>query len=54
MIHAFAVAGTPETVRGQVESILDEADSLVMGSPLGPDLDTAVELMGALHRRIRA
>ena len=54
MIDAFAVAGTPETVRGRVESILDEADSLVMGSPLGPDLDTAVELMGALHRRIRA
>ncbi len=46
MIDAFAVAGRPETVRERVETILDVADSFVMGSPLGPDLEEAVALMG--------
>jgi 5,10-methylenetetrahydromethanopterin reductase len=52
MIDAFCVAGTPETVGERVERILEEADSFVMGSPLGPDLDAAVELMGASLRTI--
>lgn len=54
MIDAFAIAGTPESVRGRIEAVLDEADSLVVGSPIGPDLETAIELTGALHRTIRA
>ncbi|MXR52005.1 5,10-methylenetetrahydromethanopterin reductase [Halovenus sp. WSH3] len=48
MIDAFCLAGTPESTRDQFEAILSEADSLVMGSPLGPDLDEAIELMGEL------
>jgi 5,10-methylenetetrahydromethanopterin reductase len=46
MIDAFAVAGTPETVSERIEAILENADSLVMGSPLGPDLAEAIALMG--------
>jgi len=52
MIDAFCVAGRPETVAARVEEILEEADGFVMGSPLGPDLDEAVELMGASLRTI--
>jgi 5,10-methylenetetrahydromethanopterin reductase len=52
MIDAFCVAGTPETVAPRVEEILEEADSFVMGSPLGPDLDDAIELMGGSLRTI--
>ncbi len=53
MIDAFAVAGTPAQVRDRVETILDEADSFVMGSPLGPDLEQAIELMGELHQTVQ-
>jgi 5,10-methylenetetrahydromethanopterin reductase len=48
MIDAFCIAGTPETTRERFESVLEETDSLVMGSPLGPELETAVDLMGDL------
>ncbi|WP_336328074.1 5,10-methylenetetrahydromethanopterin reductase [Halovenus sp. HT40] len=48
MIDAFCIAGTPESTREQFEAILSEADSLAMSSPLGPDLDEAIELMGEL------
>ncbi|MFT4946554.1 MAG: 5,10-methylenetetrahydromethanopterin reductase [Natronomonas sp.] len=48
MIDAFCIAGTPETTREQFEAVLSEADSLAMSSPLGPDLETAIELMGEL------
>jgi 5,10-methylenetetrahydromethanopterin reductase len=44
MIDAFCVAGTPETAAERIEALLEHADSLVVGSPLGPDLDAAVEL----------
>lgn len=46
MIDRFCIAGTPENVEGRLENILDVADGFVMGSPLGPDLGTALELMG--------
>jgi 5,10-methylenetetrahydromethanopterin reductase len=48
MIDAFCIAGTPESTREQFEAILDEADSLAMSSPLGPDLEAAIELMGEM------
>ena len=54
MIDAFCIAGTPETVHDRVETILGVADSFVMSSPLGPDLEAAVTLLGELHRTIRA
>ncbi|MEZ3116578.1 5,10-methylenetetrahydromethanopterin reductase [Halobaculum sp. MBLA0147] len=44
MIDAFCAAGTPETVADRIAAMLESADSLVVGSPLGPDLDAAVEL----------
>jgi len=50
MVDAFCMAGTPETVAGRMAAVLDHADSLVVGSPLGPDLETAVELAGAAAR----
>jgi 5,10-methylenetetrahydromethanopterin reductase len=30
--------------------VLEHADSLVVGSPLGPDLEQAIELAGAAAR----
>jgi len=46
MVEAFCVAGTPETVQGRLTTILAEADSLVFGSPLGPDPAEAIALAG--------
>ncbi|WP_435114863.1 5,10-methylenetetrahydromethanopterin reductase [Halolamina sp. C58] len=51
MIDAFAAAGTVDEVADRLAGVLDHADGVVCGSPLGPDLDTAVELAGeALER----
>jgi 5,10-methylenetetrahydromethanopterin reductase len=47
MLDAFCLAGQPETVAEQATEILETADSLVLGSPLGPDIETALELTGA-------
>jgi len=46
MLEAFCIAGTPETVSDRVTSVLEHADSFVAGSPLGPDIETAIELLG--------
>ena len=46
MIDAFCIAGTPDTVRERAEELREMADSLVMGSPLGPDLEEAIALAG--------
>jgi 5,10-methylenetetrahydromethanopterin reductase len=54
MIDAFCIAGTPATVEERVDSILEDADSFVVGSPLGPDLETAIELAGAVLERSEA
>ncbi|MEY7850126.1 5,10-methylenetetrahydromethanopterin reductase [Natrarchaeobius sp. A-rgal3] len=43
MIDAFCIAGTTETVADQFEAILESVDGIVVGSPLGPDLEDAVE-----------
>jgi 5,10-methylenetetrahydromethanopterin reductase len=52
MIDAFAVAGTPATVEDRLEAILSVVDGVVVGSPLGPDLETAVSLAGRTLRRV--
>ncbi|MES3162198.1 MAG: 5,10-methylenetetrahydromethanopterin reductase [Halorubrum sp.] len=44
MIDAFCMAGTPETVRERAAAVAEHADGIVVGSPLGPDLEAAVEL----------
>ncbi|WP_302082386.1 5,10-methylenetetrahydromethanopterin reductase [Salinibaculum rarum] len=54
MIDAFCIAGTPETVESRVKAVMDAADSVVIGSPLGPDLETAIDLAGEAVRRALA
>jgi 5,10-methylenetetrahydromethanopterin reductase len=51
MIDAFCIAGTPESIEGRIDAVLEYADSFVVGSPLGPDLDAAVRLAGSVLRR---
>ena len=51
MIEAFCMAGTVDDVADRMDSVLDHADSIVVGSPLGPDLETAVELAAEAHSR---
>jgi 5,10-methylenetetrahydromethanopterin reductase len=53
MLSAFAIAGTPEDVENQVDAVLEYADSFVAASPLGPDLETAIPLTGAVLSRSR-
>ncbi|RQH01227.1 5,10-methylenetetrahydromethanopterin reductase [Natrarchaeobius oligotrophus] len=42
MIDAFCIAGTTDTVADRFESALEHVDGIVVGSPLGPDLEDAV------------
>ncbi|MFB6281043.1 MAG: 5,10-methylenetetrahydromethanopterin reductase [Haloferacaceae archaeon] len=51
MIDAFCIAGTERTVADRMAAVLAHADSLVVGSPLGPDLGTAISLAAAAHDR---
>ncbi len=44
MLEAFCATGTREDVAERLSAILDHADSVVVGSPLGPDLEEAVDL----------
>jgi len=44
MIDAFAAAGTVDEVADRLAGVLEHADGVVCGSPLGPDPDTAIEL----------
>jgi 5,10-methylenetetrahydromethanopterin reductase len=46
MVEAFCMAGTPATVADRMAAVLEHADGLVVGSPLGPELERAVELAG--------
>ena len=54
MIDAFCVAGTPETVTDRFAALLEHADGIVVGSPLGPDPEAAISLAGASLRAARA
>lgn len=51
MVDAFCIAGTPETVEERMSAILTHADSIVVSSPLGPDLEEAIRLAGAAYDR---
>jgi len=44
MIDAFCIAGDPDAVADRMAAVLEHADGIVVGSPLGPDLDRAVDL----------
>jgi 5,10-methylenetetrahydromethanopterin reductase len=49
MLDAFAVAGTPEAVAERFEALLERADSVVAGSPLGPEPADAIELIARAY-----
>ncbi|RXK47330.1 5,10-methylenetetrahydromethanopterin reductase [Halorientalis pallida] len=50
MIDAFCIAGTQAQVEEGIEAVMEYADSFVVGAPLGPDLERAIELAGAVLR----
>jgi 5,10-methylenetetrahydromethanopterin reductase len=51
MVEAFCMAGGVEAVADRMARVLDHADGIVVGSPLGPDLDTALSLAAEAHER---
>jgi 5,10-methylenetetrahydromethanopterin reductase len=51
MIDAFSVTGTVEEVSERMAAVLDYADGVVVGAPVGPDLEEAITLAGAARRR---
>jgi len=51
MIDAFCAAGTVDEVADRLAALLEHADSVVVGSPLGPDLDAAIDLAATAHDR---
>lgn len=46
MLDAFCIAGTPDEVGKRVNALLEHVDGVVAGAPLGPDLETAIDLAG--------
>ncbi len=53
MIDAFAAAGSPEDVATRLDALLEYADGIVVGTPLGPDLESAVSLAATAINRVR-
>ena len=51
MIDAFCMAGTVDEVAERMSQVKEHADSVVVGSPIGPDLDEAITLAAAAHDR---
>jgi 5,10-methylenetetrahydromethanopterin reductase len=45
MLEAFCLAGTPAQVADQLSAVGEHVDSVVAGSPLGPDRAAAVDLL---------
>jgi 5,10-methylenetetrahydromethanopterin reductase len=54
MVEAFSMAGTPGAVAERAEAVLEHADSLVLGTPLGPDTERAIDLLGEPTRDLVA
>jgi len=54
MVEAFSMAGTPGAVADRAAAVLDHADSLVLGTPLGPDVEAAIDLLGGATRDLVA
>jgi 5,10-methylenetetrahydromethanopterin reductase len=52
MIDAFCMAGTVDAVSDRMAAVLDHADSIVVGSPLGPDLENAIDLAAEAYDRV--
>jgi 5,10-methylenetetrahydromethanopterin reductase len=51
MIDAFCIAGTPGDVAERTDALREHADSVVYASPLGPDVEEAITLLGAAASR---
>ena len=51
MVDAFCMAGTVDEVAERMAAVEAHADSIVVGSPLGPDVEEAVTLAAAAHDR---
>ena len=51
MVDAFCMAGDVTTVADRMTAVLDHADGLVVGSPLGPDIETALTLASEAYDR---
>ena len=51
MLDAFAVAGTPRMVADRFATLLEPADAVVAGAPLGPDRRAAVDLIARAFER---
>jgi 5,10-methylenetetrahydromethanopterin reductase len=49
MLDAFAAAGTPEVVADRFAALLEHADGVVAGSPLGPDPAEAIDLISRAY-----
>ncbi|SDJ23022.1 5,10-methylenetetrahydromethanopterin reductase [Halovenus aranensis] len=45
MLDAFCVAGDPDAVTERLNELLETADSVVIGSPVGPDIGEALAVM---------
>ena len=52
MIDAFCVAGTTDEVAERFDAISEHVDGIVVGSPLGPDLEDAVVRAGEALDRV--
>ena len=53
MVDAFCMAGTVEEVSERMEAVGEHVEGIVVGSPLGPDLDSAIGLAAAAHAASR-
>ncbi|MFB6300370.1 MAG: 5,10-methylenetetrahydromethanopterin reductase [Halobacteriales archaeon] len=51
MLDAFCITGTPADVADRIDAILEHADSIVAGSPLGPDRTAAIRLLAEAFAR---
>ncbi|SFR50679.1 5,10-methylenetetrahydromethanopterin reductase [Halogeometricum limi] len=54
MVDAFSMAGTEDEVTERMAGVLEHADGVVVGSPLGPDPDEAITLAADAMRRARS
>lgn len=48
MLDVFCIAGTPDQVGDRFDGLDEFVDSVVVGAPLGPDLERAIELSGSV------
>ncbi|MFB6113988.1 MAG: 5,10-methylenetetrahydromethanopterin reductase [Halodesulfurarchaeum sp.] len=52
MIDAFSIAGDPNEVEEEIRGLFDTVDAVVAASPLGPDREDAISLLGDVRESI--